>query len=216
MTWNLRLGKGAAPIVVTLLGVASATGWAAPTSANHRVRDTANGLRIAATIASESVLASEPLNVAVALMNVSKGPFRVLSHIATHETHLDWYRFRLEYLAPDGKGRCDPRYARHATRDIAIADDRDKSIPVVDMLAPGSSITHTVDLQEWASRRINGATRIPAGTYRVSVTYRVTATAGAFEDRKAKVWTGTVESSSVPVTVTGPPMNGSCPAARPG
>jgi hypothetical protein len=123
----------------------------------------------------------------------------VLSHIKTHETQLDWYRFRLEYLAPDDKGRCDPAHARRATRDIEIVDDRDKSIPIIRTLAPGGSISHTVDLQAWASRTTNGATRIPPGLYQVSVVYWVT----DFGFKKEQIWKGTVESPRVPVVVTG-------------
>jgi hypothetical protein len=109
-----------------------------------------------------------------------------------------------------------PQHARHATRDIAIADDRDKSIPIVQTLAPGASVTHTVDLQAWASRKINGATRIPPGLYQVSVAYKVTARDGGFMGEKEKIWRGALESAPVPVTVTGPPTRDSCTSASPG
>jgi hypothetical protein len=190
-------------------------GSAAAKPDDHRVRGD-QGLRISAAVPNERVSASDPINVTVILKNVSDAPIAVLSHIATHETHLDWYRFQLAYLAPDGKGRCDPKHARHATRDIAIADARDKSIPIVQTLAPGASVTHTVDLQAWANRRINGATRIPPGAYQVSVAYKVTAKDGGFIGEQEKVWRGALESPPVPVTVTGQPTRDSCTSASPG
>jgi hypothetical protein len=203
-------------IVLSLLASFVSVSRTAAKPDDHHLRDAEKGLQIAATVASERVSASDPLNVTVALKNVSESPIAVLSHIETHETHLDWYRFRLAYLAPDSKGRCDAKHARRATRDIAIADDRDKSIPIVRTVAPGATVAHTVDLQAWASRRINGGTRIPPGLYQISVTYKVTARDGGFMGEKEKIWRGAVESSPVPVTVTGPPMRDSCTSASPG
>jgi hypothetical protein len=203
--------RAAKPIVVPILIVtALSAGLAAAKPDDHQARDVEKGLRISVSVASERVAANEPLNTTVVLKNVSESPLAVLSHIATHETQLDWYRFRLEYLAPDEKGRCDPAHARRATRDIGIVDDRDKSIPIVRTLAPGGSITHTVDLQAWANRRINGATRIPPGLYQVSVVYRVTARGGGFLGEKEHIWRGIVESPRVPVTVTGTPPRDRC------
>jgi hypothetical protein len=197
--------EAAKPIVVPVVLVMTAlsAGLAAAKLNDQQARDVEKGLRISAAVASEHVAANEPLNVTVVLRNVSEGPLAVLSHIETHETQLDWYRFRLEYLEPDGKGRCDPAHARRASRDIGIVDDRDKSIPIVRTLAPGGSITHTVDLQAWAARRINGAARIPPGLYQVSVLYTVTANDWGFLGGKEQIWRGTVESPRVPVVVTG-------------
>jgi hypothetical protein len=93
-------------VSIVLMPIASFVGVSrtATKPDEHHLRDAEKGLQLAATVASERVSASDPLKVTVVLKNVSEGPIAVLSHIATHETHLDWYRFRLAYLAPDHGG----------------------------------------------------------------------------------------------------------------
>jgi hypothetical protein len=61
-------------------------------------------------------------------------------------------------------------------------------------------VTHTLDLQAWASRRTNGSMRIPPGRYALGVTYTVSPDWRNFVD---DLWTGSIEAVPVPVTITG-------------
>ena len=198
--------KTAVAAIVTLSTMTTAF----PLSAEPKDAD--RGLKISLAVEAEAVSAEEPLLATVTLTNIAHEPLLVLSHIKTHETHLDWYHFRLAHFEPDKQGRCDAAHARRVERKLDLWDDRDKSVPVRRTLAPGESITHTVDLQAWAKRRTNGAKPIAPGPYTVYVNYAVRAEE---ETPRYKVWTGTLEAHGVPVQVSGPIPRDYCPSRPP-
>src|SRR5215470_17969947 len=61
-------------------------------------------------------LSVEGTSVVFYLENVGKTKLEVWSHVATHETHLDWYALR---LVRDGN-----------TRELRFVDDRNRSAPI--------------------------------------------------------------------------------------
>ena len=72
----------------------------------------------------------------------------------------DWYKLQLENETAE-------------KRTLTLSEDRDRSVIIKAHLEPGASIQHTVDVNAWASRPINGARTLAAGTYRLTVTYTV-------------------------------------------
>ncbi len=177
------------------------------TNPNHNVQ---GGLEISVVAFRQNLSANQPLLVTVALRNVSDHPLVVLSHVQLRPSgvNLDWYHFRLKYLAPDKNGRCDFVHARRLAQRVEIIEGRMKSEPVARSLAAGERITHTVDLQEWAIKS-QGA-RIPPGHYAIGVTYTVKASSGLrpsrwpWDDPHDELWTGSVDAVSLLLTITGP------------
>ena len=129
-------------------------------------------------------LSASDKGVRLHLENVGSKPMEVLSHVNAGEVHLDWYILYLE----DDKGD---------TRTLRLLDDRDESALVRVPLAPGSEITHTVDVAAWAARLPNGSKPLAAGTYKVRAVYEV--------KREGSNWRGRLEAGPVTLTIAPKP-----------
>lgn len=123
-------------------------------------------------------LEADGASVTFTLENVSAAPIEVLSHVATHEQHLDWFTLRVT----DGP----------TPRELQFTDARNRSAPVKVMLAPGASLRHRVDAAAWALRTINGARALSPGAHAASAVYAVT---------DAAVWSGRLASGEVSLVV---------------
>ena len=115
--------------------------------------------------------------VEVGLYNAGDTRVCVYTHIATHEEQNDW----LTILYADGD-----KY-HHASRAIALNDDRDKSAPVSALLEPGQVAWQTIDLDAWARRARNGSEPLPAGSLYAEAVYDST--------REREVWAGTLRAA---------------------
>lgn len=98
--------------------------------------------------------------VGLHLRNIGGFPLEVLSHVSTHEKHLDW--FTLELIDAFG-----------VQRQIVLLDTRDRSVAIRVNLQPGECLEHFVDVRQWAGRLINGAADIATGSYQVFARYAV-------------------------------------------
>lgn len=140
-------------------GAPAAVTWGTP----------AEGLRLGLTTAGNMV--------GLHLENVGDTPLEVMSHVATHELHLDWYT--LQVSPPDG-----------GSFRIRLYGDRDRSAAVKKTLAPGDALTHRIDAVAWAARSANGGHALAPGTYQLSATYDVPRDEGAWA---GKLTAGPVE-----------------------
>lgn len=147
------------PLVFVCVSLGFGAAWA-----KSPPPESAAGLSIAASADPRGQLT-------ITLTNVSEKELTVMSHVATHETHLDWFTVELR----GGPG---------GTRTIFLDDKRDKSAPVSERLAPGEKLVHVVDLLAWAARPRNGGKPLAKGTYSMRVNYRV--------DGENKAWKGTI------------------------
>ena len=114
------------------------------------------------------------------LKNVGTEPLDVLSHVSADIDHLDWYELKLVDQARE-------------ERVLRFIDDRDKAGSVKVHLLPDETIEHSVNLREWAKRRINGEENLASGEYEVWATYEVTAP----DDN----WTGRLEAGPLTITI---------------
>ena len=148
-------------------------------------------LALKASFDSASYPQDTPVMLSIDLSNVGRDTLQVLSHVATHETHLDWYTIRLKPLDacsfPIAAGKA-PK-----ARTLRLTDARDKSAPVTKTLRPGDFIRHQVNLQTWALRKINGQSLIREGCYQVEVTYTV--------QREKGAWKGYIRSAPVTLEI---------------
>jgi hypothetical protein len=99
------------------------------------------------------------------------------SVLAGAERHYDWFWVELEVAA--------------VTRELRFQDDRNRSAIERKTLAPGASLTHTLDLAAWARRARNSAKPLPSGRGTLRAFYEVTG------DREA--WNGRLAASPVKV-----------------
>src|SRR5689334_19177454 len=123
-------------------------------------------------------LTTEGTSVVFQLKNVGKTKLEVWSHVATHETHLDWYTLQ---LTRDG-----------TSRELRFSDDRDRSAKIKATLDPGGRLSHKVDVAAWAARAANGSQPLAPGSYTATATYEVT---------DGPVWLGKIASGPVAITV---------------
>lgn len=149
--------------------------------------------------------AEGPLFATLALKNISKQPVTIYSHVATHETHYDWFRVKLRYPGPSREG-CSRRFVGRRSRWVRFVDARDKSAPVTKRLAPGQTLSHRLDLRAWARRKVNGRFALGGGFYKLQAEYHV----GKAEAQSAKVWGGTLRSKPLRLEVVGKWQRGVC------
>lgn len=146
-----------------------------------------------------------PIIAHVTLTNVGTTPRRVWSHVATHETHYDWFEADVSWPVPT-RGRCG-KDARAARRTVGFSDGRDKSAPVARVLAPGERLTHDLDLARWLTRAHLLGKAWGPGSYQVRFRYVVAPEAG--------MWSGTLTAPAVGFEVRGRRRAGVC-ARNPG
>jgi len=174
--------------LTVLAGIALAAPGA-PTQSGHAEYSEPLQLRIA----PESIIvqAGQPANITITLTNQGPEMLKVLSHIAAHETHLDPFQAEIEpaTLCPLPTSLSDDP----VSRTIGFTDERDKSAPVIKNLRHGDFISHEVDLQAWARRKVNGGEPINPGCYDLVMSYTV-------RDQE-EVWNGTVSSPKVKLLV---------------
>jgi len=123
-------------------------------------------------------VAVEGTSVVFHLENTGKTKLEVWSHVATHETHLDWYALQ---LTRDDK-----------VRELRFVDDRNRSAPIKVTLDPGGRLHHKVDVAAWAARGANGSQPLTPGSYTAKATYEVS---------DGPVWHGKLASGQVAITV---------------
>ncbi len=169
--------------------------------AGPRFGKAVRGLQIAIDVGGDTFADGDPLVATITIKNVSKKKITLESHIATHETQLDWYTIHLDYPVPSDEG-CAGHWAGSQDRVIGLDDDRDKSVAMTATLAPGATLVHKVDLRDWPSRQRNGAKRISPGFYKIWVEYEVKNEKG--------LWMGKIVSEHVPFTITGTIPNDMC------
>lgn len=121
--------------------------------------------------------------VQVALHNAGTEAVCVYSNIKTHELQNDWLTIRY----------ADGDKYHHFSRTISLSDDRDKSYPVSLLLGPDQTLWYSIDLEQWAGRRRNGAEALPAGS--------VYAEAVLDASREDGVWSGQLTSESFELKV---------------
>jgi hypothetical protein len=134
--------------------------------------ETADGLRLG--IGARAGL------VRLALENTGADPLPVFSHVlAAGETHYDWFT-----VAVDGPA---------GARTLTLADDRNRSAPIVVTLAPGEGLEHDIDVAAWARRGRNGGQPLPAGRYAARAAYEV--------PPNAQAWSGRLEAGPAELNV---------------
>jgi hypothetical protein len=94
----------------------------------------------------------------VAWTNTTQAALKIATHVFAGEKHFDWLTVNLT----DAGG---------GVRKLQFLDDRDEAGAVVVDVAPGASVTESVDLARWAARAANGSKPLAAGTYRAQVIY---------------------------------------------
>jgi hypothetical protein len=129
------------------------------------------GLRLGVGVADTTL--------SLALANVGDRTIRVLSYVEAGEVHLDW--FSVEVECADG-----------SSRSIGFYDDRDESGIVTEDLAPGETVEHAVDLQDWAARDVNDGEPLPAGDHQLTAAYDVGHDEAAEEGEGS--WAGHLEA----------------------
>jgi hypothetical protein len=125
-------------------------------------------------------IAARGSEAVLTLHNGGSEPLDVFSHVDAGERHYDPFTIELE----GGAG----------TRTLRFYDDRNESARVIARLAPGEAVEHVIDLPAWAERKANGGEPLAAGTYLMSATYEV---------HDGALWSGRLESPTVPVTIPG-------------
>ena len=123
-------------------------------------------------------LSVDGTSVVFHLENVGKAKLEVWSHVATHETHLDWYALQLVH---NGNAR-----------ELRFVDDRNRSAPIKTTLDPGAQLSHKVDVAAWAARAANNSQPLAPGSYRATATYDVT---------DGPVWHGKLTSGQIALTI---------------
>jgi hypothetical protein len=147
-------------------------------------------------------LTPDAIDLTLTLTNRA-GKNTYFSHVEAGERHYD--PFLVELVWPTaGPGGCAAGAAVRKSRTIGLWDERDKSAPVMVTLGPGKSFSHTVDLDAWARRKVNGSVPIGPGWYKVRVVYDGT-TGGS------GAWSGKVRAPDVRLTVSGAPSGDMCP-----
>jgi hypothetical protein len=132
------------------------------------------------TTADPLVLTAALIGVTLELTLSNTGSSEIVvnsSVSAGGERHFDWFRVELEVA---GK-----------TRELRFLDDRNRSAIERKTLAPGASLTHTLDLAAWAKRPRNGAVPLPSGKGTLRAFYEVSG------DREA--WNGRLAAKPVAV-----------------
>jgi hypothetical protein len=110
------------------------------------------------------------VTVGLHLQNTGDTPLEVMSHVATHELHLDWYT--LQVTPPDG-----------APFTVRLYDSRNRSAPIKKTLAPGEALAHRIDAAAWAARPVNGSHTLLPGRYQLAAAYDVPTDEGAWAGR---------------------------------
>lgn len=125
-------------------------------------------------------VAADGDSVRLYLWNAGEIALDVWSHVAAVGVHYDWFTCSIE----DGAGR---------VRAIGFIDNRDRSVPMRKHLAPGERLHHTIDLQSWAARRVNGGSPPAPGSYKLTATYKV--------DDGRDVWQGELAAGPVELVI---------------
>jgi hypothetical protein len=108
--------------------------------------------------------------------NKSGAAIHLATHVFAGEKHFDWLEVRLT----DAAG---------AVRKLQFIDDRDESGVVVVALAPGASVSESIDLAAWAARTTNGAAPLARGTYHALVIYD--------SSGQSRAWAGRLEATTI-------------------
>lgn len=114
--------------------------------------ETADGLRLG--------LSAKGGIAGLYLQNVGNVPLDVMSHISTHELHLDWYTLQMKNTSG-------------LNRKLCLLDARDRSVAIRIHLEPRESLQHFIDVGEWARRSVNGAKPLAPGSYQLFAVYDV-------------------------------------------
>jgi hypothetical protein len=162
------------------------------------------GLALGLALGKSHFATASPIYPRLALKNVSRAPITVVSHVRTHETHLDPFALTLASPVPlKPGGNCSLVWSHQGvtSRPIALTDSRDKSVTEFKTLAPGEVLTHVIDLRGWLLRPRNGGYPLAPNFYSLEVTYEV-------EDwqvrrAKQKLWTGELKSEGRTFTILG-------------
>jgi hypothetical protein len=164
----------------------------------------AKGLQIGIMLPGDKDVfdAKTPIVATVTIQNVSKKPIKIESYIKTDEKQYDWYSFELSWLVPskDGCGK----WASTKSRTIQLDDSRDKSVEITETLAPGATISHDIDVSNWAARSRNGSEPLTPGVYQISIVYDVP------QAYSKGVWEGRITSATLPFKITGDVPKGKC------
>lgn len=130
---------------------------------------------VAATGAKPTLgLAAHGTQLDVTWTNEGTTPVCVLTHVATNGEHFDW----ITIVIGGGPG---------PIRNLTFVDDREHAARVSYELAPGATLTRTIDLDAWARRRVNGGRALAHGGYTVDVLYD--------SSRETGAWAGTLRAS---------------------
>jgi hypothetical protein len=139
---------------------------------------------------SVSLKVLKPDSISILVKNINPKTITAYSHVITHEKHYDY--FELEAITPDG----EQLY-------FDFVDNRNKSAPVIVMLKPGESFSHTLNLQKWSERSINkgmlkkaGFNYLPRGI-KIRAKYRNSPCDNCNHYYKS-IWTGYVYSEWTP------------------
>ena len=147
-----------------------------------------NSLELSASLDSGAYMQDTPVMLSIVLRNEGRDTLKVLSHVATHEMHLDWFEVHLK-----PRDTCSLPSQAGKARSIRLTDERDKSAPVTKILRNSDFIRHEVNLQTWALRQINGKKLIETGCYDLEVTYEV--------QGQKDVWNGALRSAPVELVI---------------
>jgi hypothetical protein len=109
--------------------------------------------------------------IEVGVHNVDSVPHCIVAYVKTHEQQSDYLA-----LSFDDAG---------TKREVRFDDDRNKSVPITVVLAPGATSWTAWDVAAWAARRRNGAHKIASGAQWVKLTYAPSA---------RDAWIGTVST----------------------
>ncbi|MBW2699460.1 MAG: hypothetical protein JRF33_01465 [Deltaproteobacteria bacterium] len=145
-------------------------------------------LTLRSGLAAKAYAENTPIMLNMELRNEGHETIRVLSHVATHEKHLDWFEVRIE-----PRDDCGLLEDSDESRTIRFTGDRDKSASVIKTLRYNNTIVHQVNLQTWALRQINGKRLIPYGCYWLEASYRV--------EGEKDVWNGHIASPRIPFDI---------------
>ena len=143
---------------------------------------TNNSLKVSLKVLDDSL-------ICITVTNVSQSPISAYSYVKTYENHYDY--FEIEAVTPD----YDKMY-------FSFWDSREKSAPIIVILKPQESFSHTINLIAWSERSINqetlkraGLNHLPHGI-KIRAKYRNSPCTNCNEYYKA-IWAGYIYSEWV-------------------
>lgn len=159
-------------------------------------------LRLTASLEKDTFSPKEAVMLTLALANQGSQQLSVYSHVQADEAHLDWHTVTLTYPVPSREG-CNGVHVGKKKLVLRFIGDRDKSAPVKKRVVPGGSVTHVVNLSDWAKRPGNGKQPLQPGFYWVEAVYKV-------KKAESPIWKGTVKATRLRLTITGTPPENRC------